>query len=127
MSVSAVRPYDSVKDNAFIVLPFIASNFLFLCLIDGSSIAFPLFRVHASRSNSQENQKVCTEKPRALYNSVGVGAVIIFNKLIFINDFTPFLILVFVSCPECEYSNEEGNGGSNGVVQGAAAVSAWPR
>ena len=48
VSVSAVRPYDSVKDNAFTVLPFIASNFLFLCLIDGSSIAFPLFRVHVS-------------------------------------------------------------------------------
>ena len=48
VSVSAVRPYDLVKDNAFTALPFSASNFLFLCLIDGSSIAFPLFRVHVS-------------------------------------------------------------------------------
>ena len=33
VSVSAVRPYDFVKDNAFTALPFSASNFLFLCLI----------------------------------------------------------------------------------------------
>ena len=55
-----------------------------------------------------------------------LSIVIVLNKLIFINNFTPFPILVFVSCAECEYSNEEGNGGSNGVVHGAAAV-AWQR